>query len=197
MRLNRVAAKLHKTPVKYWDKGSDQWVDTDLIGKLEVYDRFISDRSFGQRKRLFLTSPENQLQPAMKIIKVGDLEDPYMVESINQDLGDTYPHLSVHMLQEVPFRSEIYKLSGTKRPSGAVKDAVETLVDSTYCNLDRYGNLNAKGVLTVDFSMMSIYLPSDTTVDGDCFVKVQGETYDVVEVAPMMGITMLRAQKRG
>lgn len=197
MNLNRVASKLHKTPVQYWDKELDLWLFSELKGKLEVYDRFISDRSFGQRKRIFLTSPSNELPPHMKVIKLGTIKEPFMVESINHDIDDAYPHLAVHMLQEVPYRAQIFRIQGGKRPSGAMADPEEVLVDSTYCNMDRYGNLNAKGVLTVDYSVMSIYVPGDTKVDGDCIVKVEGQTYDVVEVAPVMNVLMLRAQKRG
>lgn len=197
MNLNRVASKLHKTPVQYWDKALNLWQPSELVGRLEVYDRFISDRSFGQRKRVFLTSPDNELPPHMKVVKLGAIKEPYMVESINHDMSDTYPHLAVHMLQEVPYRADIHKLQGGRRPSGAMADPDKVLVDSTYCNLDRYGNLNAKGVLTVDYTVMSIYVPGDTKVDGDSIIEVEGVTFDVFEVASVMNVLMLRAQKRG
>ena len=197
MNLGRIASKLFHTRVEYWDKVNDQWLPTDSIGRLEVYDRFISDRSFGQRKRIFLTAPEKEIPAHAWVIRVGGMRNPWMVENINHDIDGDYPHLSVHMLQEIPYKAEIFRLGGERRPSGALADPVEVLVDTTYCNMDRYGILNAKDVPSVDYTVMSIYVPGDTLVDSDCSVRVDGVVYDVFEVSPTMNALMLRAQRRG
>ena len=197
MNLNRVAKKLHRTPIRFWDREASEWINTGVTGRLEVYDRFLADRSFGQRKRNLLTDPENTIPADVTLIRVGDLTHPYMVESRNHDATGQGSHLVTHTLHHAPLKIDVYRQTGSQRPSGAVGDPKLELVDTTWGNCDRYGDTNARGGLGTSFTVMSVYMPRDVKIDGDCLLKVDGEMLSIKEISPQLGIRLVRAQKWG
>ena len=90
MDLSVAASYFDDTPIEGWNGSS--WDQLDQEINLVVFDRFISDRNFGQRKRS--ASAGAPIPPEYKVIRLpGDLI--YLVESLNTDSkhGEQYSYV--------------------------------------------------------------------------------------------------------
>ena len=119
MLLGDIIVELCDTPIYSYQTGA--WVLADVKCRVPPYDRFISDRAFGQKKRLVQT-PGGQLLPASNYYRPGrETGRTYMVESVNEDQDGNGEYLNVYMLREAADACEILTLQETPRPSGTPK----------------------------------------------------------------------------
>jgi hypothetical protein len=118
---------------------SGTWVLDVARGTLQVYDRFVSDRTFGAKKRILEIGKRSKQLPA----KYGVIRVPggrtYMVESVNEDI-DVGPYSDVYVLHEALERIEVYDNVTTDLPSGLPGSPVETLLATYWGDSDRFGS---------------------------------------------------------
>ena len=191
MLLGDVIAELCDTPIYYLDGTS--WVLSPVLCKVPPYDRFISDRAFGQKKRLVQT-PGGQPLPSASYYRPGsNTSRTYMVESVNEDQDSHGEYLNVYMMREAADACEVLTQQTIPRPSGTPKK--EWVVSSTvWADFDRFGVLRSDELDGVDYTSYTITLPTSVLLPGDCRLRIDNALYAVQENFVQLELRQLRVR---
>lgn len=173
MLLSETIEGLYDTPLFAFD-GTD-WTKQDELGYLASYDRFISDRAFGQKKRVLTTPGATPLKFIDKYLRVGSptSDSTFIIESQNPDVNEHGVHLNVYMLREVqsPLRVWAWEVTGTTAAGKPIKERVQ-LPGEHWCDLERYGVLNSSEIPTVAYSSYTLTTSRNVTLPEDCMLEV-------------------------
>lgn len=200
MKLQRVSKYFGNVPLAGWDHAQSKWVDNIAYGNLQVFDRFISARAFGQKKRIFIIHHEL----AFDYDKYQLVRDPsglvHIVESVNEDIGGIHvqeEYLDTLMLHMAQTQVTVVSFTSTASSSGyrGAKTAVES--GPYYCDYERYTVDNEKQTGVIMYSGHVFTLPRYVTVVADNELKVGTTIFDVKEVNDMLMTTEVRAIERG
>lgn len=197
MDLTRSFERFSNLELSRWDRVTDTYTPTGIIGALQVYDRFISDRDFGQKKRIFLTPGEFQIDPDQLILKIGDVPAVWMLEGQNHD-ADIGIYASSVVLREARFKLKLYRPGGEKRASGVgYVSRLDVLITETYGDFSRYSSSESREMDNIDYTVGSWYLPKGTPVDLDTIIENNfGQRFLVREVSTFLDLIMVRAQEQ-
>lgn len=197
--LSRAIGRFAQTPVLGWSPQSSAWVDTGLRGRMQVYDRFITERDFGQRKRI-LTLAGNQPFPAgVGVVRLEGSATPYLLESSVEDIEGSEVYCSTFTLHEAPYPVQICKMATEKTQSGVERNAGERVLANTWVDISRYSSVDSKDFAAVDYTIYTVYFPNGTPLDSDTYVRRldNGEVLDISEVFQALDIPAARCQRRG
>lgn len=196
MRLRQAVNRFNKTPLEGYDQASGVWVPDVVRGNFQVADRFISDRSFGQRKRNFLTA--EMLPLGYELFRMGG-SVIYMLESTELDMEGSTVLGYINMIHELAYPCQLIRLTSNKRNSGGSLPATRTVVAETWCDLDRYGQDTDKALGPVVMPTYNVTFPSSLldTVTSDMILSVNGDDYDLDMVSHNLEAGWARATIRG
>lgn len=199
MNLQRAFERFATQTLLRWNKTSQAWDETGITGSLQVYDRFISDRDFGQKKRIFLIPGPFTLDQNEAILKVSDVPGVWMIEGSNPDADGAGVYGNSMVLREARYKVKLLKASGTKKRANGVGyvDATETLIAETWGDFSRYSSTESRELNQVDYTIGSWYLPRGTPVDLDTIIEDSfNQRFVVREVSSFLDLLMIRAQER-
>lgn len=190
MDLSLVVAQFCETPVYYFDQG--QWVLSETKCRMPPYDRFISDRAFGQKKRILQTLG-GELLPAQRYLRVGrPTGRVYIVESLNEDLDEHGEYLNVYMVREATTEIEVHVEQDVEQASGAKR--TEWVYSHTiWGDFDRYGVLRSSE-LPVDYTSFTVSLMPAEELPKDCRLKMEGQFFAVTENFIQLELRQLRVR---
>lgn len=199
MLLGETVSELCKTPFFLFNGTS--WEESDDLCTLAVYDRFISDRAFGQKKRIMHTPGDKPLLDLDKFVRVGrpDGRSPvYIIESENPDTDQFGNYLNTYMLREVQLPLQVYaKVKVGQTASGAPKYEDSLLPWQFWCDLERYG-VARSSELPVDYDSFTITTSRAVPLPKDCRLHVDvGYTvmkFAITERFDMMNSAQLRVR---
>lgn len=201
MKMGRSTKKFAKTEVYLYNESTATWDLLDGVrGCLLVYDRFISDRAFGQKKRLFETPIAQKLpmDPDVRtVIKVGDGHAIFLIESENEDIQNSNAFSNIYSLRQLSWPAVISKKSGQKWASGAPKNDALIEIDRTWVDYDRYTANKSTESPGVNYTVETMIFPRGTKIDTDCQVSVDGMEFEINEVATLLNSLYCRVQKIG
>lgn len=190
MDLSLVSEEFCKTPV-YWFDGTD-WQLADASCRMPPYDRFISDRAFGQKKRI-LHTPGNRYLPLGKYLRVGGpVGRTYMIESVNEDQDEHGEYLNTYMVREATVAIEELVKVEVSQASGA-KTADWQPVRTIWGDFDRYGVLRSSE-LPVDYTSYTVSLPHEIILEPDCRLRIEGQLFAVTENFLQLQLRQLRVR---
>lgn len=198
--LARALARFAHTTLVGWNNSTSVWEDTGLRGRLQVYDRFITERDFGQRKRILTLAGDKALPSAYAVLRLGTGTTAYLLESANEDIEGDVIYGTVFALHEAPFHVQVLKeatvtlQSGVKRKTGG-----ETVVYDTWVNISRYSSVDSREFPMTEYTVYSVYFPRNVALTTDMYVKRvdTGELLDITEVFQALEIPAARCQRRG
>lgn len=198
--LSRAIGRFATTPVYGWNAATGYWEVTDLFGRLQVHDRFITERDFGQRKRILTLAGDRTLPSTYGVVRLGDSATAYLLESANEDVDGSGVYGTVFALHEAPYRATICKevtttlQSGVKRKTGA-----EQVLFDTWVNLTRYSAVDSREFSLTDFTIYTVYLPRNVAATTDMYVRRadNGEVLDITEIFQSLEIPAARCTRRG
>lgn len=177
MLLQDIAEEFCQTPVFYYD--GTAWLESPVLCRFPPYDRFISDRAFGQKKRLVQT-PGGKLLPGANYYRVGSLTGRiYMVESVNEDLDQDGEYLNIYMVREATDEVIIEAKQEIVLPS-KVKTWQWVESARVWGDYDRYGTLNST-VTEAAYTSYTLSLPSTVVIPPDARLVIDGSTYTIIE----------------
>lgn len=201
MKLANSTKKFAKTPVSMFNELTGTWDELPgILGAFFVYDRFISDRAFGQKKRLFETPIGMKLpmNPAVKsVFKFGSSEAVFLIEAENEDIQGANPFANIYSLRQLTWPVEIRKKAGDTWASGVPKLDADVLVDRTWADYDRYTVNKSSESPGVGYTVETVIVPRGTAVDVDCRVHLDNSIFEVNEVSTLLNQLYLRVQKVG
>ena len=193
MELQQAAQHFATSLFAGWD--GTEWVAGAVIGAFQPFDRFISARTFGQKKRNLLVPQGFQMDP--KYVALRSLDGTrYLIVDANADIdrGTQYQH--TYLLQQADFDIEVIQLTTTDSASGLGGALTETVSATTFGDMERITAMSSDEFEVVDYTNMAVYLPSTIAVTTADLIRVSSGTYDIKEVLPLLGITELRTIRR-
>lgn len=195
--LSRAVGRFAKSTVSGWN--GTAWVDTGLRGRLQVYDRFITERDFGQRKRILTLAGDVSLPSQYKVVRVGGSTTTYLVESALEDIDENTTYCTTFALHEAPFQVQICKNTTTESKSGVKRNTALAVLATTWVDISRYSATDSKAFPLTDYTIYNVYFPPGTTLDTDTIVKRvdNGEVLDITELYQVLDIPAARCQRRG
>lgn len=199
MNLQRSFKKFASHELQRWNWTTSQWEPTGVKGSLQVYDRFISDRDFGQKKRLFEVPGEFNLDQNLAVVKIPDVPGVWLIEGENPDADKTNVYVTSVVLREAKHKVKLYKKGGTqKRASGVgFVDSGYILQGETWGDFSRYSSTESRELNQIDYTIGSWYLPRGTPVDLDTVIEDSyQQRFTVREVSSFLDLLMVRAQER-
>lgn len=191
MLLGDVITELCDTPIYSYQGGA--WALSPVKCRVPPYDRFISDRSFGQKKRLVQT-PGGQLLPVSNYYRPGRATGrTYMVESINEDQDGAGEYLNIYMMREAADPCDIFIQQVTPRPSGTPKKEW-VLSSQVWVDFDRFGVLRSDELDGIDYTSYTVTLPMNIAIPSDCRLRIGGALYAVQENFVQLKLRQLRVR---
>lgn len=198
--LARALGRFAHTPLLGWNGTTSVWDDTGLRGRLQVYDRFITEREFGQRKRILTLAGEQTLPLTYSVIRLGNSSTVYLLESLNNDMEASDVYGTTFALHQAPFHVKVCKettvvlQSGVKKKTGA-----ETVLFDTWVNMSRYSAVDSREFGLTDYTIYTVYFPRNVLPTTDMYVRRldNNEVLDITEVYQALEIPAARAQRRG
>lgn len=196
MELSQVTSYFNKTPVQGWDRVGSSWVADVATGNLQVFDRFISDRSFGQRKRNLIVGGSAGIPTQYDAIKLptGQI---YLLEGKNVDVQESDGISSIYLLHEAPFTAQIQRSVTTPRASGGPGVPTPTIVGTEFVDMDRYSFLDSDSFDALRYSTYTVVLSAKADVTTNDWLIVGGKIYDIREQSTQLDLMYLRVTLRG
>lgn len=199
MELRRAFGKFASHELHRWDYQTSTFVATGIMGSLQVYDRFVSDRDFGQKKRIFLCPGGFDIDRHQLIVKIPDVPGVWMVEGSNPDADSTGVYGTPVVLREAKHRVKLLRKEGTKtRRSGVgYTDETKNVILETWADFSRYSSTESRELSGTDYTIGSWYLPQGCPVDLDTIIEDNyQQRFMTREVSSFLDLLMVRAQER-
>lgn len=194
MDASEASAWFANTPVDGWNGTS--WVPEVAWGDFHAYDRFISERTFGAKKRIFLAPQNKRIDVATyPVIRTGDGAQ-WIVVSENADIEGVSAYQQAYLIVRAAFTADIIDYTTTTLSSGQQSDATETILATTVCDIERFSVDKSDEFDSVTYGKYKIVIPSNISVDTNKEILVNGDYFEVQEVAPELLTTAIRALRR-
>lgn len=203
MKLSRALGKFATSGVTRWNAATSRWVDTGTTGSLLVFDRFVTERTFGQKKRILIVPFEKRLDMATAtILRVGDAFETFLLEKENSDVRFSNVYGYTYLLQEAPYRCTVRKATMTTTNAAGVKvKSGVTDQFSTWIDIDRYAAAPSKKFEETEFSLLTLTFAKGLTLDTDMYVDVDaaagGGRYSIDEVYSTLSFTSAKGKRIG
>ena len=197
MDLARAANRFTDTPILGWDSTTSSRLDTGGCGARQVFDRFVTERPFGQKKRI-LRVPE-KLDSKWSTIRLQGSEEAFLVEKFNEDVrqGELYSY--IYLIHEASHFVDVKKETFTTNAAGAEVSNGEQILESVWVDVDRFTGTPSKRMFEdTEYTIVNITFPSDSIVDSDCFLHTaNGDRYNVDEVYYALDLIYGRGKRIG
>lgn len=197
MHLGRAIEKFAKNEILGWNPQRKAFELTGVKGSMQVYDRFISDRTFGTKKRLILTPRRDYIPSFYEYVRMGDSLARFMVDALNEDVFDNSPYANTYLVREARYYVQIGRLQGAERASGSGGKKTFVANYMVFGDYERYTANNSKEFDTVDYTVSDVFLPLSTPVTSADLLLIDGKLHEVTEVSRVSNLLWIRAQKIG
>jgi hypothetical protein len=194
MDVSEAASWFATVPLDGWD--GSQWVSNVAYGDFHAYDRFITERTFGAKKRIFLQPDDKRLDvAAYPVVRTPDGKQ-YIVLSDNADIEGVSRYQSTLLMVEAGYSADVVEFQTTTLASGQQSSPTPVTLSTSVCDLDRFSVDKSDEFSTVVYGMFKIVLPASITVDTDHELLIDGAYYEVQDVSPELLAQAIRALKR-
>lgn len=186
------------TPILGWDPASSDWVDTGVCGSLSSFDRFITQRTFGQKKRILLTNQAEEIPPEFEVIKLDGSSHPFILEGYNEDVAESEVYNLTYLIHQAYVAMDIVEYTKTSRASGVARVTGETRIETTWADVERYTSDNSDQFEEVSATVNLITLPKSAKVTTDRFLQIAGGMrYSIDEVFSQLDVTIVKGRSLG
>jgi len=194
MDLAKAATKFAKTAVAGWN-GVDWDEDVSLVTLLP-FDRFISEREFGNKRRHLLVPEWDTALANYSVIKFSQTGVVYLLGNENHDIF-VDPYSKVALIHRAAYFGTLYGFSHTTAASGMKATATRSSLGQFWCDVERITFQQGKEFDNISYTQNAIMLPRDCPVDTDNELQAAGRFHDITEVTSASGFKICRAiQKR-
>jgi hypothetical protein len=185
MDLARAASRFTNSPIQAWDGITQDWISTPHRGALQGFDRFVTERTFGQKKRIMLVGADDKLDPSITVLRLEGSEEAFLVEKFNEDVrfGKVYGY--TYLIHEGTQFVDLMKNVFTTNAAGAKIAGAPAVLESLWIDIDRFSAAPSKKLFEeTEYTVVSMTFPRDSLVDTDCHVRIKatGERYNVDEL---------------
>lgn len=192
MGLKRAANFFARSSLYGWTGSAFTLLDAK--GALQPYDRFVSEREFGLKRRMLLVNPDTPIPAQYTVIRIGASGPVFMVGWINQDLYDESAYSLIYLLHLGTELGNLVEIRKTKAASGMNATTQDYSLGTWYCNTERVTFSNSTEFTQNRITDSTITLPSTCPATADHEVIVGSKRYVLQEVYKTSGFVQARAQ---
>lgn len=194
MGLKAAASFFARTPLYGWS-GTD-FQDLSIKGSLQPYDRFVSEREFGLKRRMLLVNPDTPIPADCFVVRVGTTGPAYLVGKTNQDITDDAPYSLVYLVCAAPVIGELIALTKTAKASGMAFGTVDQSLGLWHCDVERLTFSNSSEFPQTRISEVLLTFPANCPANTDHEFEVAGKRYVLQEVYHTAGFIQARSQMK-
>ena len=195
MKLSQAISHFSTVTVDGWDQTAGKWIYGVAKGAILTFDRFITERSFGQKKRLFQMAGETGLPSNIDAIR-----DPYgvryLVGYMNNDISHEERYNNVYLVQRADYDAELITLTSQVASSGAPTGKQLTVSATFPMDLDKISSSRSSEFEGVYYSGFVASAPMSLGITTDHEIRLNGTLYDIEEVYEAVGIQGMKLNKR-
>lgn len=174
-----------------WD--GVNWLPRTVKGRMQVYDRFITDRTFGVKKRIFLTS--YVFQPGEDFVRVNGTDQPYLVEAITPDLENTERFRDSVLIRITNCTVSASVRTPVVNAAGIVTGYAPASTLTTWGDIDRYNSGQSSEFSGVYHETDILVVPTSFSVTLDTPLTVNGVKYKIAEIGRVLRLQELRVRR--
>jgi len=181
MELGQAINHFAKDCLDGWD--GSKWVENIAHGSLLTYDRFISARNFGLKKRIFLTGRDTGTLDAYSTVRTSN-GNIYILESKNSDT-DCFQtnYANSYQLLRADYQAQVIQIDSLTAASGAPMGETRSVVATHHCDLERISSRSASAdIPDIVYSQTYVVLPGIANVSTDNELNINGVLYNIKEV---------------
>ncbi len=199
MDLSRAIGKFTTTPLLGWNPVTKEWDDTNVCGSLSVFDRFVTQRTFGQKKRVLLTDRADRIPAEFGIIKLQGGSQVFLLEGVNEDVADAQVYNLTYLIHEASTLVEIRQHTTTTRASGVEEVSGDVAMSQTWADIEKFTSRDSSEFSEVDYTVNLIALSKNVIVTTDQFIQevVSGAKHSIDEIYPQLNTTVLKSRVMG
>jgi len=192
MKLATAANYFTRTPIAGWN--GSKWVCHLTTASLIPYDRFISDREFGLKRRMLLIRPEDTTFDDYSVIRFPNNEI-YMVGMHDSDMQmDEYSRtLLIHRAQ---YQVEMFQFNTVTKASGMPGNMTRASLGLYWGDAERVRSSKSKEFDHVSFTQSTLTLPRDCPIDTNNEISAGGKFYTIEESYMASGFRQCRAMAK-
>ncbi len=193
MDLSIAAGYFDSTCIEGWN--GTAWEDIDIEVNIVAFDRFISDRDFGQRKRNLTSSCAIPSQYNVIRIPGGKI---YLLEASNYDTKHNEVYSYIYLIHEAPRTADIIRLvAGAGRPSGSPGPSSPTVVAAgVFCNITGQNSVSSEQVETLRHSTFNIFFPKGTDLRTGDELDIDGVKHTIRDRTDRLDLVSARIVRR-
>lgn len=195
MKLEQAVKAFAHTDVDGWDQSTGQWVPCVARGNILTFDRFITERSFGQKKRIFELGGSVPLPSNYEAIR-----DPtgtrWLIDFFNQDIAHNSVYNNIYLIQRASYDGTLIRKGEALAASGAPIAAADIVVATFPMDFDKVTSANSGEFDGVIYSGFVAKIPYSVAADTDHELRIGTTGYDILEVFETGGLKALRLNKR-
>jgi hypothetical protein len=197
--LARVTGKFATNKIYALDPVSNSWRDTGVCGGLQVYDRFITDRSFGQKKRILTLGNGQVLPTEYGTFMLEGGSSRYLLESLNEDVRFNGVYGNSYLVHTASVEVELLNDLVTERASGAKEVTGQEVVATHWADIERIGAERSKELGEVNYTTVEIAFPKIAVLDTSLTVRVTstGAIYNIEQVYDSLDLLVVKAKRMG
>ena len=192
MGLKRVANFFARTPLYGWN--GTAFVNTGCKGALQPYDRFVSEREFGAKRRMLLVNPDTPIPSQYTVVRLNSDGPIYMVGWLNKDVQDDQTYSLIYLLHQVTETGQLIALVKNIKASGMVGVVTDNILGTWHCNSERITFNNSREFNEVRITDATLTLPNNCPVTIDHEFAIGNSRYVIQEVYKTSGLLQVRAQ---
>jgi len=185
MKLAQAASYHSNTPFDAWN--GTQWVLAAVSGSLQAYDRFITDRSFGLKKRILTIGGAAALPANYEAVRGLD-GTIFLITSETPDYEVGLVQMHSYQLLQADHTAVVYRTDDTKNSVGVPISQAEVNVGTFFCDIERYRTESSR---EFDDSFSTIFnitlaLSTGALINNDTRITVGSDRFEVREKSEML-----------
>lgn len=194
MDVSEASRWFNTVPVDGWNGTS--WVRKVAYGDFHSFDRFITERTFGAKKRVFHTPDETRIDfNTYPVIRTPD-EKIWIVTTDGADLLHTESYAHSYVILEVAAQADVIGLVSQTLSSGAPGPTTTQVLATYHCDLERYTARNSDTFNNVAYGSYEVTFSKLAQISVENELLIGGSYYEILEIAPELLTTVCRCKKR-
>lgn len=190
MKLTQLAKDFEDTYLEVWNGAS--WTPRAIKGVFQVYDRFITERTFGVKKRIFLTSYDPL--DTDEIVRTPD-GAICLLEAATPDYEDGVRTRCSLLLRETNAVVEVTGHVQITNASGVATGQAATVTTTTWGDVGRYNANQSPEFAGIYHETDILMLPKSFSISLSSNLKVNGIQYKIAELDNLLRLREARVRR--
>ncbi len=198
MKLGSAISRFARNQIYGWNATTLVWEDTGARGGLQVYDRFITERSFGQKKRVLTIPRDFTIPEKYSLVKVGNADEVFLIEHRNADIRFNDPYCYTYSLRDAKYHCTVRVESQAVNAAGVKLKTGITDLFQTWIDIDRFTSAGSTRFEETEFTIVTMTFPRGSVLSTDYYVDLDdGSRYNIDEIYDALDAVQAKGKRIG